>query len=248
MQALITRPAEDARPLAAAVAARGIVPILEPLLRIRQLSDAPPDLGGVQALVFTSANGARAFAAASPRRELPVFAVGGQTAATARFLGFSDVASAGGDVGDLAALVAARLTASHGALLHVAGSVVAGDLAGRLGSAGFSLRRAVLYAAEPATSLSPATTSSLQAGTIELALFFSPRTAASFVTLLRVAALDAASRGVSAFCLSPAVAAALAPLDWRQLVVADAPNQPELLAALDRFLAARSAAAAEDEG
>jgi hypothetical protein len=44
-----------------------------------------------------------------------------------------------------------------------------------------------------------------------------------------------------AFCLSPAVATALAPLGWRHCEIAAVPSQTELLAALDRFLAARSA-------
>jgi uroporphyrinogen-III synthase len=241
MQALITRPVEDAASLAAAIAARGIVPLVEPLLEIRHLPGAAPDLAGVQALLFTSANGARAFAAASPRRDLKVFAVGDRTAKSAHALGFADVASAGGDVADLAALVTSRLVPSDGILLHAAGSVAAGDLAGQLGAAGFTLRRAVLYTAAPVPALSTTAAAALRNGTVELAFFFSPRTASSFVNLAVAAALGAACRGITAFCLSPAVAAALAPLDWRRRPVAAAPNQAELLAVLDRFLAAPSA-------
>lgn len=242
MQALITRPAEDAVLLAAAFQARGIVPLLEPLLTIRHLPGPPLDLAGVQALLFTSANGARAFAAATPRRDLPVFAVGEASAGTARALGFAAVASADGDVGALALLVAFRLDPSAGALLHAAGTVTAGDLAGELGAAGFMVRRAILYSAEPAAAFSPATARALREGTVELAFFFSPRTAAAFVRLAGAEGLAAACRGLSAICLSPAVATALAPLGWRRTVSAAAPNQAELLAALDVFLAERGAA------
>jgi uroporphyrinogen-III synthase len=250
MQALITRPVEDAASLAAAIAARGIVPLVEPLLEIRKLPGAAPDLAGVQALLFTSANGARACAASTPRRDIPVFAVGDRTAQSARALGFVEIASAGGDVADLAALVIARLAPSDGALLHAAGSVAAGDLAGQLGAAGFTLRRAVLYTAEPVAALSAATEAALRDGRVALAFFFSPRTAASFVNLAGAADLGAACRGIVAFCLSPAVAAALVPLDWRSCQVAAAPKQAALLAALDGFLAARSAGdyAGEFEG
>ena len=241
MQALITRPVEDAASLAAAVSSRGLVPLIEPLLEIRHLPGAAPDLAGVQALLFTSANGARAFAAATPRRDLRVFAVGDRTAETAQVLGFTEIASAGGDVADLAALVVARLAPADGALLHAAGSVTAGDLAGRLGAAGFTLRRAVLYAAEPVSALGAATQEAMRGGAVELAFFFSPRTASSFVNLAEAASLGAACRGITAFCLSQAVATALAPLGWRECRIAAAPSQMELLAALDRFLAARSA-------
>ncbi|HYM03709.1 MAG TPA: uroporphyrinogen-III synthase, partial [Stellaceae bacterium] len=88
MKALVTRPREDAASLARAFAERGIEAVIEPMLTIapvaegaRQLAE---QLAGVQALLFTSANGVRAFAAASVRRELPVFVVGDASAAAAR--------------------------------------------------------------------------------------------------------------------------------------------------------------------
>ena len=51
----------------------------------------PLDLDGVQALIATSANGVRAFAARDPRRSLPVCAVGDATARAASDAGFADV-------------------------------------------------------------------------------------------------------------------------------------------------------------
>src|SRR5690348_13331331 len=103
-QALVTRPEADAQALAEALAARGVEPVIEPLLQIGFREGAAPDLAGAQALLFTSANGARACAAASPRRDLPVLAVGDATARAARELGYVRVESAGGDVEDLARL------------------------------------------------------------------------------------------------------------------------------------------------
>jgi uroporphyrinogen-III synthase len=235
MQALITRPIEDVEPLAAALAARGIAPVIEPLLAIRPLAAAIPDLAasldGAQAVLFTSANGARAFARAT--------AVGDATARAAAALGFGAVASAAGDVDALAGLVAARLDPERGALLHAAGSAVAGDLAGRLEAAGFQLRRAVLYSADPVARLSAATVAALRGLRIDAGFFFSPRTAAHFVTLARAARIDEACRHVAALCLSPAVAGELSSLVWAHIVVAAAPEQRALLAAFDGFLSGR---------
>src|SRR5262249_30135565 len=95
LRALVTRPEEDAAPLAAALAERGIDVTLEPLLSIHPLPDAPIDLTGVQALLFTSANGVRSFAelagARNPagRRELPALAGGHPTPAPAPSPGVS---------------------------------------------------------------------------------------------------------------------------------------------------------------
>jgi uroporphyrinogen-III synthase len=239
MQALVTRPIENAESLVAALAARGIATLVDPLLTIRLMPDATVDLAGVAALLFTSSSGVRGFAAASPRRDLPVFAVGDATAAVARDLGFAAIANAGGNVEDLAALVAATMAPGAGTLLHPAGSVVAGDLAGMLGAAGFSVRREILYAAAPAAALGVVTVAALREGSLDAAFFFSPRTASRFVTLAADAAVGGACRRVAAFCLSQAVAAALGPLPWAQVVVAGSPSQAALLAAFDRFHAAR---------
>ncbi len=74
MRVLVTRPKEDAAPLAAALAARGHETLVQPLLAIEPRPGAEIDLAGVQAVAFTSANGARVFAGLSEVRDVPVFA------------------------------------------------------------------------------------------------------------------------------------------------------------------------------
>ena len=173
MRVLLTRPRAESEKLAAVLAARGIDALIEPVLRIVDLP-APPLPGDIQAVLFTSAQGVRAFARHASAREVQVLAVGDATAEVARALGFARVASAAGDVGALAALAAARLDPAAGPLLHAAGRDVAGDLAGELSARGFRVTRAVLYAAEPVERLSPAATEELAAGTLAGVLLFSP--------------------------------------------------------------------------
>ena len=236
MRALITRPEEDAAPLAEALAARQIEVMIEPLLVVRVLADVAVDLDGVQALLFTSANGVRAFAARSARRDIGVLAVGDASAAAAREAGFNHVESAGGDVADLVRLIKARLDPKAGALFHAAGSVVAGDLAGQLAEAGYQLRRVMLYEAKPADTLSPETLAALADRSIDLVLFFSPRTATNFVELVRKAADPRVTAGcavATALCLSPAVAKAAGAITWKSVRSAEKPDLPALLSLVD---------------
>ncbi|QEX20005.1 uroporphyrinogen III methyltransferase [Hypericibacter terrae] len=236
LTALITRPDDDAEPLAAALIARGITVVREPLLAVKPVADAVVDLEGVQALLFTSANGVRAFANLSQRRDLPVFAVGDNTARTARATGFDNVESAAGAVDDLARLVARRLDPKRGALFHAAGSAVAGDLAGLLSEKGFELRRVMLYSADQAAALTDDARTRLEHGEIGLVLLFSPRTAETFVTLVRGAG-DAAVQGIgqaTALCLSPAVEKAAQGLPWRSLLTAEKADLPSMLRLVDQ--------------
>ena len=234
--ALITRPREDAVALAEALAARGLGVVSEPLLDIVPVTGAEMDVTGAQGVLATSANGVRALAARWSERALPVWAVGESSARVARELGYEQVKSAGGDVEDLARLVGERCRPEDGALLHAAGTVTAGDLAGRLAAGGFVVRRLVLYQARPATVLSSGLVGALETGRIQVALFFSPRTAATFATLAIEAGLASGLAGIAAYALSPAVARELADLPWSAVRVAEAPTQAALLAALDHDL------------
>jgi uroporphyrinogen-III synthase len=237
MRVLVTRPVADAEPLVAALEARGHEALVEPLLIAEPLAGAEVDLSGVQALLFTSANGVRAFAALSEARALPVFAVGDATAEAAREAGFGAPQSAEGMVEDLARLVAARLAPGAGPLFHGAARQVAGDLKGLLERRGFQVRRAILYEARASDALSQDARRAIGAG-LDAALFFSPRSAETFVRLVRAAGLSAALTGCRAVCLSQAVAAKLGALSWRGVHVASRPGRDDLLRGLDAALAA----------
>ncbi|HEY1723049.1 MAG TPA: uroporphyrinogen-III synthase [Magnetospirillaceae bacterium] len=239
MRALITRPLIDAAPLAQALEARGFDVIVEPLLDIMPLTVELP-LDDVQGILATSANGVRALAANTTRRDLTLWAVGDATAREAERSGFTHIEIAGGDVTHLAELVARKADPKKGALLHVSGSHMAGDLAGLLGAHKFDVRRAVLYEARAAEALSPELVTLFGHGLVDFALFFSPRTAISFVTLASAAGLDDLS-AVHAYALSVAVAGALEPLAWRAISIAGQPTQKAMLAAIDADLASGAA-------
>jgi uroporphyrinogen-III synthase len=236
LRALITRPRQEAEGLAARLAERGIDTVIEPMMTIVERVDAMPHLAGVRAFLCTSANGVRALARASAERGTPVFAVGDATARAARALGFASVESAGGDVDDLARLVAAQLEPGGGRLLHVAGSEVAGDLSGMLKAAGFAVERAVLYEARTVDALTPETARLIDDGAIDLALFFSPRTAVIFVRLAEAANVAGGLATATALSISAGADAALGDLPFRERQVADMPTQAALLALVDALL------------
>ncbi len=237
MRLLITRPMEDATPLADLLAARGHETVIEPLLEIRYLAIAKADIAalqdGVQALLVTSANGLRAFAGCSDRRDVAVVAVGEASARAAISAGFGDVESADGDVAALAALVAEKRNPEDGPLLHVAGSAMAGDLSGLLQEAGFDVRRAVLYEAVQAEHLSPPVRAGIAAGKFDGVVLFSPRTAARFAALVSAAGLADYCREMTAYCLSPAVAKKAGRFGWARLAIAARPDQKSLIEIID---------------
>lgn len=230
MRILVTRPEADAQALATRLAARGHTTFVEPLIEIVFPQGPQLDLSGVQALLLTSANGARAAARRTAERAMQVFAVGPATGAEARALGFTAVSESKGDgVDALAAHVRASTDPAKGALLHVTGTVTAGDLKASLAPHGFAIRIERLYDARTASGLSGALIAELEAGLIDAAMFFSPRTAALFANLSQAAGIEAESVKLTALALSPAVAAALGPLTFRQVLVPPHPTAEAML-------------------
>lgn len=231
MRILVTRPAPEAQRFGDQLAERGIEAVLAPLMTIEPVDRPLPPLEGVQALVFTSANGVRAFAARAARRDLPAYAVGEATAAAARAAGFAQVVSAGSDAEGLAALLAGRVDPAAGALLHATGADQAGDFPGLLRARGFAVVQAVLYRAAAAEELPAPARAALESGALAGVALFSPRSAELFAALAAAAGLGPRLAALDAFCLSHAVASALeGKARFRAVRVAARPNAEALIA------------------
>ena len=232
MRILVTRPEDDAAQQASALAARGHEVVLAPLLRI-EMEQPSLDLDNVQAVIVTSRNALRALST-HPQKEavlqLPVFAVGEATARAASDMGFLEIAVGPGDGAGLAEVILEGAVPLKGALLHLSGKDLAFDFASAL--LDYELRRAVMYRAVPATVLPGEVPQLLREGKLDSAILMSPRTAATFVSLLsRHDALEPAARLIC-YCLSEAVAEAARPLGAR-LRVPGKPREEDILALID---------------
>ena len=232
MRVLVTRPENDARETAARLEALGYVPIVAPLISINFIDGPSLALGQAQALIATSANGVRALARRTPHRDIALFAVGQQTAETARREGFAHVMSADGDANALAELVARSVAVDEGWLVHATGSDASGALAEVLARKGFAVRREILYETPAVESLPIAAATALREDSLDAVLFFSQRTARVFRERVTEAGLSAHCVRLTAAAISPAAAEGLSPLKFHEIRIASAPDQDALLGCL----------------
>jgi uroporphyrinogen-III synthase len=232
MRVLVTRPQDDATEIAQELKARGHQALIAPLLEIRFRDGPEISLDGVQAVLATSANGVRALARRTSRRDVPVFVVGPQSAAAARDLGFAHVRNADGDAIALAVAASRWASPASGALLHAAGEQTKGGLVAELRQKGFDVRSHTLYEAVAAGALPEAAAQALRNNQVDAVLLFSPRSARVFASCVDAAGLQDACGALLAVCISAATAEALAGLHLREIRVAGAPNQEAVLAAL----------------
>jgi uroporphyrinogen-III synthase len=207
MRVLVTRPQPDQEPFVGMLRAAGFEPVVCPVLEIRPQAVAATDWTGLQAVLITSANGARALAAATNMRDLRLVCVGPASADAARALGFRDVLAASGEgTRSLADLCVAQLRPDGGPLLHGSGQDVAGDLVAQLRLRGFDARRLVLYRAVWAEALSDGGGVALRGQDPGIATFFSVRSVEGFWRLVAKMGLETPASRWRAACLSQAVA------------------------------------------
>lgn len=232
MRLLLTRPVRDSEALAALLTARGHEVLVTPLLSIHHRDNVELPKGDWQALLVTSANGARALGrlADNTLKSVPVLAVGEASAEAAQAQGFTHVRAAAGDVHALDALAAETLDPAKGPLLHAAGSVLAGDLKSMLEARGFSVERVVLYDAQKAASFTPAALQALAGGALDGVLFFSPRTARHFAHLAMAECVTGELHRATAYCLSANIAEEIDALGFGAIRIAAEPAQDALLA------------------
>jgi uroporphyrinogen-III synthase len=233
MRLLLTRPQSEAERTAAALRALGHDAVIAPVLAIENIPDAEIGPGPYAAVLVTSGNAVRAIAA-HPRRAslvgLACFAVGSQTAAAARQAGFTDLHVAGGDGGDLARLIAERLTDRTRPLLYLAGDDRARDMAAELAPYGFRIELAVVYRARAIRVFSPAVAAALKAGELDGVMHYSRRSAAIFVGCVRVAHAEAEAARLKHFCLSARASEPLAAINAKSILVAQNRDESAMLA------------------
>lgn len=214
MTVWITRTRPGAEATAARLAELGLDSLIDPVLEVRVLP-TQVCLDGVDALAFTSRNGAAAFAALSDDRSLPAYAVGEATAQALRALGFGTIRTAGGDAEALATLLA---EARPGRVLHAAPTEPAADLAVMARGSGVEVRALAVYETRPRRP-----EAALAARGLSAVLIHSAKGAEG---VRRQAAERLADLHVLA--ISAAAAAPLAGCSMKSLCIAPFPDDPSL--------------------
>jgi uroporphyrinogen-III synthase len=237
MRIVVTRPAEDAEAMAAALSRRGHDVHIHPLLEVvfRPLSYS--QFYAVSALIVTSRNALRSLAASetlSEARACPVYCVGEATAGYAMHLGFSDVRTGPGTAKGLADYILQMPKRERqGVFLYLTGEHLAFDLQAELKAHGVSVGRAIAYETrEMPEAATRQLVEKLNEG-VDGVILMSPHTASVFARILKQAKVPKANSPLTCYCLSKAVAAPLQQIVNIAIRIAPKPTEADLLALTD---------------
>lgn len=228
MKLLVTRPVEDAQPLAEKLEGLGHDAVIVPLLEILPRESVVLPEGPFQALCVSSANGLAAKADLSIFHHIPFFAIGPQSALEARRQGFDHVHDKGGSVEGLVRTMCKSLKPESGPILYLSGSETTGDLEGKLKAQGFSVARVIVYDAQPCIVAElPAFLEGADG-----VLLYSPRTTKLWVAQVQKTEMEERAKSLQHFCLSANVAANL-PQAWAKRI-SRTPDENGMLTLLDQ--------------
>ncbi len=230
--ALVTRPADQAAPLVAALDVRGIGAVAIPTIGIEPADPAPLDaatwtLAGLDWVVVTSANGAQALLDAAARTGTDPAgarwaAVGSATTATLRASGIEPAYVPDGGT---AAALADGLPIRPGARVLLARTDIADDvLPERLRAAGAHVESVVAYRTVegPEASRGPIA-DAIRSGSIDVLVFTSGSTARGLVALLPPD-LRTVALATPACCIGEPTAAAAREAGFARVLVASTPR------------------------
>ncbi len=210
---LVTRGAGQADELLSALREAGAEPVHVPMIRAEPLEESAAldaallRLGAYDALLFTSANGVRCFAARARERGVAldrlgarVFGVGPATVEAARQAGLPEPCAppARTDAEGLLAALAEELPAAGRRLLYLAAERGRDVLPDGLRAAGAQVDVVPVYRTVPATLDEEALRSALVRRELDALTFFSPSAVRRFRAALDEQALEAARRCVVA--------------------------------------------------
>jgi uroporphyrinogen III methyltransferase/synthase len=252
---LVTRSREQAPALAAALRRAGAEPVVVPLLELAppaepgELDGALAELAAYDALLFTSGNAVRAFAARAAERGVSlrglaarVYCVGPGTAEAARAAGLEvhGVPERRFDAEGLLEHVARELPPSGRRFLLPRAEEARETLPEGLRAAGARVDAVTVYRTIAAPADAPALRERLRHGELDALTFTSPSAAKHFAALLDAGSREAARRCVVA-AIGPVTAEALRNLGLAADCVAERPDDACLVEALAGALAGRRA-------
>lgn len=232
---VIARASEDNEELSEAITAAGFKPLSEPVMGIEYLDIVLPEIQPDTPLVFTSANGVKAFTRLSDARSNPVYTVGRNTADEARRAGFSRIETAAGTVDDLVDILLKACVERAVQPLYVRGEDVSKDLKAILAARQIACGELTAYRSVPAQNLSLKLLKALDAREVEGILFFSVKGGSVFSDLIEQYDRAARMRTTKALCISQAVLQSVSVLPFGGSFVADTPDRYGMIKLLEHI-------------
>lgn len=229
---LVTRPAPDAEETEAEIRRLGFDVLCDPVLAITPRPWVSPEWENISGIIITSKNAMAGFAGHAMPKHKPYYVVGERTAQALRALGLVHVTGTVERSDDLPALLRLQNKPENSHFVHLTAAHSRDRFYETVRAEGYRLDSIVVYEAVAAEALRAETVAALKKQAVDYVTFYSARSAEIFHEMAARAGVVKLLKGVSAICLSEAVAESCARDLWKEVRAAVRPTQKHMLECL----------------
>lgn len=212
---LLTRPINDSHKLQQQLHTPSLI---APMLTVEKLTKKVQISSQVTDIIVTSPRVFEMFPDLGKAKQC-IWCVGTATAAAARTLGLDNLKIAAGNVDELYQKIRDELNPTQAFLLHLGGETIHHDIITDLANDGFKGERSILYQTEAATSFPDKVKEALEKHRVTVASFYSHKSAATFVNLIKKYNLEESLTKTYCFVISQNIGNAVQKLPWKEIIV-----------------------------
>ena len=228
MHILFTRPLEDSTEIILKFQSLGHKISHLPLLSINEIKYESINFSDFKGIIFTSANAVKFLDTKKIDKKILCFCVGSATEKKTRSLGFQNVISASGSVGNLKELILQNFDKNNGNLIYISGETISINLDEQLVKEGYSVKRVINYRTSHIQKFNEKFVDDLRLNIPDIVYIYSQNSASSFLNFIKVCQLESMWMDTNLMCIGEKTSSILNEIKWKKIFLFN-PGEEEFL-------------------
>ena len=228
MHILLTRPLEDCSEMIIKFRSLGHRVSHLPLLKIVKVNFDQVNLSNYKGIIFTSANAIKFLECKEIDKDTLCFCVGSATEKQAKSVGFQNIISAEGNIGNLKELILQNFDQKEGKLIYVSGEIISSNLHEQLLTDGYMIERIINYKTIHNDEFNENFVNVLKSNMPDIVYVYSQNSALSFLKFIKVNQSENLWMNTNLMCLGEKTSSILNEIKWKKIFLFN-PGEEEFL-------------------
>ena len=218
MHIILTRPIEDSLELMRNLKIINHVVTHLPLINIKGISNKNINFDNYKGIIFTSTNAIKFLNTENIAKNIYCFCVGESTEKKAKYFGFYNAISAGGNVDALIELIIRTFDKNIGKLLYASSEFISKELDFELKKKGYSIDRVINYTSDPINQIEQNTLNYIKKNTPDVIFVYSEKSAINLKDLIKKYSLVDVMMQSNLMCISKKTSKVLEFIKWKKVI------------------------------
>ena len=218
MHIVLTRPIEDSLELMRNLKIINHIVTHLPLTNIKKISNKNVNFHNYKGIIFTSANAIKFLDTKNIPKNIHCFCVGEATEKKAKYFGFYNAISAGGNVDALIELIIRTFDKNFGKLLYVSSEFISKELDFELKKKGYLVDRVINYTSEPINQIEQNTLDYIKKNTPDIIIVYSEKSAINLKDLIKKYSLVDVMMQSNLMCINKKTSKVLEFIKWKKVI------------------------------